>query len=67
MRSVWGAILGALLLTCLSEYLRIFGDYDILIYGIILMAIMIFLPDGLFGVFSRIGKRLFSKKGFKIG
>lgn len=54
MRSVWGAILGALLLTCLKEYLRVFGDYDILIYGIILMLIMMFLPDGLFGALSKI-------------
>jgi len=48
MASVWGALTGAALLTLLSEYLRVFHDYDILIYGSILILIVIFLPQGLF-------------------
>ena len=57
MASVWGAMIGAALLTLLPEYLRIFHDYDILIYGSILLLIMIFLPQGLFaGIFSLIKK-----------
>ncbi len=49
MNNVWGAILGTFILNMLPEYLSDFGDYDILIYGLILMLIMIFLPDGLYG------------------
>jgi len=57
MASVWGAMIGAALLTLLPEYLRAFHDYDILIYGSILLVIMIFLPQGLFaGIFSLIKK-----------
>ncbi len=57
MASVWGAIIGAALLTILPEYLRAFHDYDILIYGSILLVIMIFLPQGLFaGIFSLVKK-----------
>jgi branched-chain amino acid transport system permease protein len=58
MASVWGAIIGAALLTLLPEYLRAFHDYDVLIYGSILLVIMIFLPQGLFaGIFSLMTKR----------
>lgn len=57
MASVWGAMIGAALLTILPEYLRAFHDYDILIYGSILLVIMMFLPQGLFaGILSLIKK-----------
>ncbi len=57
MASVWGAMIGAALLTILPEYLRAFQDYDILIYGSILLLIMMFLPQGLFaGILSLIKK-----------
>lgn len=57
MASVWGAMIGAALLTILPEYLRAFQDYDILIYGSILLVIMMFLPQGLFaGILSLIKK-----------
>jgi branched-chain amino acid transport system permease protein len=57
MANVWGAMIGAALLTLLPEYLRAFHDYDILIYGSILLVIMIFLPQGLFvGILSLIKK-----------
>jgi branched-chain amino acid transport system permease protein len=56
LESVWGGILGASVLTILPEYLRFFRDYDILVYGCILMLIMIFMPEGLLiGIPRRIG------------
>ncbi|HOE62919.1 MAG TPA: branched-chain amino acid ABC transporter permease [Candidatus Sumerlaeota bacterium] len=54
MGSIWGAVAGALLLTILPETLRGFQDYNILIYGGILLFIMLFMSGGLFG-----GGRLF--------
>jgi branched-chain amino acid transport system permease protein len=48
MASIWGAILGAAILTFLPEYLSGFQDYSVLIYGLLLMVIMIFMPRGLF-------------------
>jgi len=50
MENIWGAFIGTGVLTLLPEYLRIFKDYDILIYGIILMSIMLFRPEGLYGI-----------------
>lgn len=47
MASVWGAVVGAGTITILGELLRKFGDYDVIAFGVILMAIMMFLPQGL--------------------
>ncbi|MCX6999068.1 MAG: branched-chain amino acid ABC transporter permease [Candidatus Sumerlaeota bacterium] len=49
MGSIWGAISGAALLTLLPEILRVFHDYNILVYGCILLFIMLFMPGGIFG------------------
>jgi len=55
--NVWGALIGTAVLTVLPEYLRFFKDYDVLIYGAILMAIMILRPEGLYGIKIRIAGR----------
>jgi len=48
MSDIWGSCLGAFIITILPEYLHIFHDYEILIFGLILMIIMILMPKGLF-------------------
>lgn len=48
MASTYGAILGAVILTFLPELLVVFEDYEVMIFGGILMTMMIFLPQGLF-------------------
>jgi branched-chain amino acid transport system permease protein len=47
MGSLWGAVAGAMFLTALPEVLRAIEDYDILLYGGLLILCMIFLPGGL--------------------
>lgn len=47
MASLWGAVAGALFLTVLPEALRTIENYDILVYGAILVLCMMFLPGGL--------------------
>ena len=44
---LWGAMLGAASLTFLNEYLTIFADYKRAIYGLSLVVIMLFFPNGL--------------------
>ena len=46
--STFGAVIGAVLLSLLPEVLIVFEDFEVLIFGAILMTIMIFLPQGLF-------------------
>lgn len=52
--SVWGAFIGAGLLTFLPEWLAALQDFDVLAYGIILLVIVIFSPDGIVGLLSRL-------------
>ncbi len=47
MASVWGALLGASLLTLLPEVLHGFAEYEMIVFGLILMLVMIFMPQGL--------------------
>ncbi len=48
LASTYGAIFGAIILTFLPEFLVVFEDYEVMIFGAILMSIMIFLPQGIF-------------------
>lgn len=45
--SIYGSFFGAVLLTLLPEFLREAQDYDIVIYGALLMAMVMFMPGGL--------------------
>ena len=48
MASIWGALLGTCLLTYLTnEWLHVFHDFDVLIYGFLLLLIIMFIPKGL--------------------
>lgn len=47
MASIWGSLLGAGVLTVLPEMLVVFHDFEVVIFGAILMVVMIFLPRGL--------------------
>ncbi|MFV8833989.1 branched-chain amino acid ABC transporter permease [Aquisalimonas sp.] len=47
MASLVGAVVGALLLTLLPQYLVVFAEYEWLMYGLVLMLVMIFMPKGL--------------------
>jgi branched-chain amino acid transport system permease protein len=47
MASIWGSLLGAGVLTVLPEVLTAFHDFEIIVFGLILMVVMIFLPRGL--------------------
>lgn len=47
MASIWGSLLGATALTVLPELLAVFHDLEVVIFGLILMAVMIFMPRGL--------------------
>jgi branched-chain amino acid transport system permease protein len=69
MASTYGAILGALILTFLPELLVVFEDYEVLIFGAILMLIMIFLPQGIVGGLQDLwlaGRRFRGRRG-KVG
>lgn len=47
MASIYGSVVGAVLLTLLPQMLAGFDDYEAMIFGAIMMGTMIFLPKGL--------------------
>ncbi len=64
MASIWGSLLGAAVLTVLPELLTVFHDYETIIFGGILMAVMIFLPQGLVrGIMDLWEFRRYKKEG----
>ena len=44
--TVWGALVGAVILTSLPELFRVFADYRNVVQGILLMLVIIYLPRG---------------------
>ena len=65
MGSMFGSVVAATVLTVLPEALRAFADYRMVAYAIVLILVMIFRPEGLFGSYdfslSRIIERIMNK------
>jgi len=54
MQSLWGALLGTVLLTFVgNEWLQVFADFEVLVYGTILLVVALFLPQGLIAILRR--------------
>jgi branched-chain amino acid transport system permease protein len=51
--SLVGPILGAGLFTVLPEYLRAYRDYDVVLFGVVLVVVLMFMPSGLAGALQR--------------
>ncbi len=49
MGNIWGAALGAVVLGILPELLRSFAAYRMLIFGLLMILMMIFRPQGILG------------------
>lgn len=47
MASTFGAVIGAVLLTLLPQFLASFEDYEAMVLGAVMMGTMIFMPKGL--------------------
>ncbi|NQT70143.1 MAG: branched-chain amino acid ABC transporter permease [Desulfobacteraceae bacterium] len=59
MHNLWGAVIGACIITFLNyEWLHYFEEFEVIVYGAILLVVVIFLPDGLAGIPDMLKKRL---------
>ncbi|MCK4786277.1 MAG: branched-chain amino acid ABC transporter permease [Desulfobacteraceae bacterium] len=47
MGSLWGSLLGAGVLTCISEALHVAKQYHIIAYGVFLCLVLVFIPEGI--------------------
>ena len=52
---IYGAMIGAILLTILPQFLTSFEDYQTLIYGVIIIFVMMFMPKGVISLFDKLG------------
>ena len=57
---IYGAIIGAVILTILPQLLTSFEDYQTLIYGAIIIFVMIFMPKGIASVYEDLKGRVFA-------
>jgi branched-chain amino acid transport system permease protein len=55
LMSLFGSVIGAVLLTALPELLRELQSVQEIIYGVVLVAVVIFMPKGLAGALKMIG------------
>jgi branched-chain amino acid transport system permease protein len=57
MGRLYGAVIGAVILTMLPQLLASFEEYQTLIYGLIIIFVMVFMPKGIVSLFDRFGKK----------
>ena len=56
MASVWGAVLGAAVLTLLPQVLTVLKDYEMMVFGAVLVTTMVFFPRGIVPTLARLKK-----------
>ncbi|WP_199197078.1 branched-chain amino acid ABC transporter permease [Ensifer sp. NM-2] len=56
-RTVWGVLPGALFVTLVPEWLSGFGDIHQMLFGMLLVAVVTLLPEGLTGLPARLQRR----------
>lgn len=65
-RTILGPVMGASILTVLPEFLTTFEQYRLLLYGVALVASVVFMPDGILGLITARRKLLKTKLGPKL-
>ncbi|MEG0769399.1 MAG: branched-chain amino acid ABC transporter permease [Ruthenibacterium sp.] len=63
--SIWGPICGALVVLLFNEGLRSLEQYQMLVYGILLLIVIVAVPGGLYGATKKLYKKLTTRKGDK--
>jgi branched-chain amino acid transport system permease protein len=56
--TIYGAAFGAMFLKLLPELTHTFQDYELLGNGLILIVVLVFMPKGLWGVITAVGRKL---------
>jgi branched-chain amino acid transport system permease protein len=61
--SIYGSFLGAAILTMMPEFLRVFQNFDIVIYGLMLILMTMFMPGGLVSGIEAIAQFIAARTG----
>ena len=62
-----GPVIGSIVIVLLKELLGQAEEYQLLVYGIILLALILFIPRGIVGEMKRLFGNISQRKGFKYG
>ncbi len=54
MGSFAGPIIGSFVLEILSEYIRVYGEYHVLLFGLVALAVSRFAPEGIVGTWAKL-------------
>jgi branched-chain amino acid transport system permease protein len=54
MASIWGAVIGAALLTVLPQFLTVLKDYEMMVFGAVLIVTMVLFPRGIVPTLARL-------------
>jgi len=65
MGTVFGSILGAILIVILLEYLQPLGDYRLFVYGMLLVIMISYFPQGLIGILKEVSGHFRKNKFIK--
>lgn len=57
MASIWGAVLGAAVLTVLPQVLTVLKDYEMMVFGAVLVTTMVFFPRGVVPTLAAFARR----------
>lgn len=56
VNSLWGAVLGAVFITVLPSMLGGYRQYAMLVYGLVLVLALMFMPNGIAGIFEDLAR-----------
>ena len=59
---IYGAVLGAVILTVIPQLLTVFEEYETLVLGVIIIAVMMFMPRGVISIYDFIKGKVLSAK-----
>lgn len=54
--NIWGVLFGVAFVTVIGELLKPLGHFDVVVYGVLLVAVMVFCPEGLFTGILRLAR-----------
>jgi branched-chain amino acid transport system permease protein len=57
MGSFAGPIIGSFVLEILSEYIRVYGEYHVLLFGLVALAVSRFAPEGIIGTWTKMRRQ----------
>ena len=62
MGSLFGPVLGTLVIGTLRELLRVFANYLDGIYGVMIIVVMLFMPQGIYGGLKDLVDKMIKKR-----